>query len=206
MPPRRRRLDALHLAGAVDLTGKPDGDYAFAVRATDTAGNTSQAGTTTYHLARVPGAVDLRTGPGRVGNDRRPRWTFNVAGGSNFVCAMTSPTGAPGNPVACGSPWTADLRGRPDRSYSLTVTAGNGHAPVTQTYELDSTAPAKPTLDAAPVSPAAKRDPAWHFSGEDGAALDCRVSRGGGDGRRLDRVQQPARVRPERAPPTATTR
>ena len=119
---------------------------------------------------------------------------------------MTSPTGAPGNPVACGSPWTADLRGRPDRSYSLTVTAGNGHAPVTQTYELDSTAPAKPTLDAAPVSPAAKRDPAWHFSGEDGAALDCRVSRGGATVVDWTACNNPREFDLRGRRPTATTR
>ena len=165
-----------------DLTGQPDGTYSFSVRGTDAAGNTGESGGASYVLARDPEAVDLRSGPGRTGRTRQPRWSFAVAGGSGFVCSLGFESAVLFKPATCGSPRTYDLSYRADGTYVFTVRAsGSARAdrePAIQEYELDSTAPARPDLEAEPVSPAADRKPGWRFSGEDGAALDCRVARG----------------------------
>jgi len=164
-----------------DLTGQPDGLYTFAVRGTDTAGNTGEPGSATYELARDPNAVALSAGPGRTGRTRQPQWSFQVTGGSGFVCSLDFGTTVVFKPATCGSPRSYNLSGKPDGVYRFTVrTAGTagGHEPATQDYALDSTPPAQPAVTAAPVSPAPDDKPAWRFAGEDGAALDCRVTRG----------------------------
>jgi hypothetical protein len=165
-----------------DLVGQPDGDYAFAVRATDSAGNSGEPGVAGYELRRDPEAVDLQSSPGPIGRDRRPRWSFEATEGARFVCSLDLEGAIVFKPAVCGSPRTYDLSYRPDGRYSFTVQAfdedGAPQQPATQHYELDSTAPALPEVEASPVSPAPDRTPAWRFAGEDGAALDCRVARG----------------------------
>lgn len=167
-------------AAPYDLTGQPDGAYTFAVRGTDAAGNTGGSGSAEYDLSRDPNAVDLRSGPGRTGRTRQPRWSFAVAGGSGLVCSLHLESAVLFKPATCGSPRTYDLNGKPDGTYTFTVRASatSGREPATQQYQLDSTAPPRPAVEATPVSPAADHMPEWRFSGEDGAALDCRVSRG----------------------------
>src|SRR5215213_7899266 len=158
-----------------DLTGQPDGVYAFAVRGTDAAGNTGESSAATYDLARDPDAVDLRSGPGRIGRTRQPQWSFRVSGGSGFVCSLGFGSTVVFKPATCGSPRTYNLSGKPDGTYSFTVRASGGgaaaHEAATGDYELDSTPPARPEVTAAPVSPAANDKPRWGFDGEDGAAL-----------------------------------
>src|SRR5829696_2909549 len=165
-----------------DLTGQPDGVYTFAVRSTDAAGNTGESGSATYDLARNPQAVDLRAGPGRTGRSRQPQWSFGLTGGSRFVCGLDFGTTVLFKPATCGSPRSYSLSGKPDGTYTFTVRAfaadGSEREPATQEYQLDSTPPARPAVTAAPVSPAADTKPGWRFNGDDGAALDCRVSRG----------------------------
>jgi predicted phage tail protein len=104
-----------------------------------------------------------------------------VSGGSGFVCSLQLESAVLFKPATCGSPRTYDLSGKPDGTYTFTVRAsgnGSGREPATQQYQLDSTAPPRPAVEATPVSPAADHMPAWRFSGENGSALDCRVSRG----------------------------
>jgi len=165
-----------------DLTGQPSGPYTFAVRGTDTAGNTGEAGSAGYELIRNPRAVDLQSGPGRIGNARRPRWTFQVAGATGFTCSLKQGSAALFQPATCGSPRSYNLTGKPDGTYTFTVQpkggAGVSLDPVSQDYQLDSTPPSQPAVESTPVSPAPDRSPAWRFSGDDGSALDCRVTRG----------------------------
>jgi hypothetical protein len=165
-----------------DLVGQPDGAYTFAVRATDAAGNTGAAATAGYELTPDPESVDLQSSPGRIGRSRQPRWTFDTTGGAIFQCSLDFESASVFKPATCGSPRSYNLAGRPDGTYTFTVRGydenGVARQAVTQQYQLDSTAPARPTVEAKPVSPAADDKPTWSFDGENGAALDCRVDRG----------------------------
>src|SRR5207248_1256677 len=59
-----------------DLTGQPDGTYTFTVTATDAAGNTSVAATSTYLLDTTPPvAPAITASPVTPGNGRSPAWT-----------------------------------------------------------------------------------------------------------------------------------
>ena len=164
-----------------DLTGQPSGTYTFSVAGTDAAGNTGAPGSVSYELIRNPRAVDLQSGPGRVGNALRPRWTFHVDGATGFTCSLKQGTATLFAPATCGSPRTYNLTGKPDGTYTFTVQpkggAGVSLDPVSQDYRLDSTPPSQPAVESTPVSPAPDHSPAWRFSGDDGSALDCRVTR-----------------------------
>ena len=45
-------------------------------------------------------------------------------------------------------------------------------------YDLDTAAPAAPSIDSAPASPGTSGSPSWAFSGEAGASFECRLARG----------------------------
>lgn len=179
-----------------DLTGAPDGDVTFLVRATDAAGNTGAPATSTYRLDTQVAAPLVLTAPASPGNARRVRWTFSVepdAGASCLVLTGTAATdastgtggtgGPAGTPSPCSSPFDADLSRAPDGDVVLelqaTDTAGNISALSRSTIVLDTMAPASPTLTASPPSPTASRSPTWSLSGPTDGVTSCRVVRGG---------------------------
>src|SRR5207244_3394323 len=69
-----------------DLTGQPDGTYTFTVTATDAAGNTSPAATSTYVLdTTAPVAPTITAAPVTPGNGRSPAWSFTGEAGATFT-------------------------------------------------------------------------------------------------------------------------
>ena len=83
---------------------------------------------------------------------------------------------------SCTTPRVYDLTGQPDGTYTFSVhatdAAGNTGPVSTSDYRLDATAPPAPTLVATPGAVAANFTPTWSFSGESGAAFECRLDLG----------------------------
>ncbi len=165
----------------LDLSGEPDGLYAFSVRAVDDAGNTGPAATDPYSLDRSPPAApDVTDTPGAVGNDPTPEWSFTVDAGELAECRLERGAAAVSDWQPCASPASYDLNTEPDGAYRFLVrardAAGNPGAPAQSDYVLDRTAPPAPTIDSTPGAVGSRRTPAWSFTGEPGAVHECRLS------------------------------
>ncbi|MCW2778504.1 MAG: putative internalin [Frankiales bacterium] len=166
-----------------DLTGRPSASYTLTVRAVDAAGNAGRDVTSVYTLDRTappaPGAVVGPTGPS---TDRSPRWSFVLEPGSTATCVV-----ARGSTVVrtgpCPNPFTLDLAGAPDGSYTLTVRAvdraGNPGPARQVSYVLDTTPPAAPTATLVPGSPSSSTAPTWAWTVPDGATSQCRTTAAG---------------------------
>ena len=162
-----------------DLGGRPDGSYAFGVRARDAAGNTSPATSSAYALDTTPGGVIIESGPAPLGRDRAPAWGFSGEEGASFECRLALSDVPVADWSPCTSPKGWDLNGRPDGTFAFSLratdSAGNVGPAGTATYELDATPPAAPSIDSPPDSPGDDRTPTWRFSGERDATFTCRV-------------------------------
>src|SRR5207244_3643490 len=141
------------------------------VTATDAAGNTSPAATSTYVLdTTAPVAPTITAAPVTPGNGRSPSWSFTSKAGATFTCSIMRGGVTVFRPATCTSPTSYDLTSLPDALPTFTVTAtdaaGNTSPAATSTYVLDTTAPVAPTITAAPVTPGNGRSPSWSFTGE----------------------------------------
>ena len=164
-----------------DLGGRPDGSYAFGVRARDAAGNTSHATSSQYTLDTTPGGVVIEGGPAPLGRDRAPAWRFSGEEGSSFECRLALRDVPVADWSPCTSPKGWDLNGRPDGTFAFSLRAtdqaGNVGAEGTAAYVLDTTPPTAPSIESRPESPGDDRTPTWRFSGERDATFACRVER-----------------------------
>lgn len=170
----------------VDLSGLPDGTYTLRVTATDAAGNTSAATTSSYTLdTTAPGAAAFTTTPPSPAQNRAPSWSWTAEPGAQQLCRLTGPAGAVLDWASCAAPFTADLAGRPDGTYRLDVqvvdAAGNASAVSSSTYVLDTTAPVTVAV-VAPGSPGNDRAPSWALTAEPGSVALCREGDTGGFG------------------------
>jgi len=162
-----------------------DGGYTFEVRQTDAAGNVSIVAASAYELdTSAPAAPSIDSPPPSPGSDLTPSWGFSGETGATFECRL-----ARGGTVvldwgACSGPATFDLSGEPDGTYTFSVrqidAAGNVSPAATDDYELDTQAPAAPSIDSGPASPGNDSGPAFGFSGEPGGAFECRLEDGAG--------------------------
>ncbi len=167
-----------------DLTAEADGRYTFSVRAVSGTGVPGGPRTGDYELDRaVPAAPSIGSGPGTVGIDRQPQWSFAGEPGATFECRLERGGSAVVDWGPCSSPESYDLSAEPDGSYAFLVratdAAGNTSGTATSAYELDASAPPAPSITASPASPAAGRNPAWSFSAAGGATTECRFEQGG---------------------------
>jgi hypothetical protein len=84
---------------------------------------------------------------------------------------------------ACTSPFLANLAGRPDGVYTLSVRltdiAGNVGPAVSSNYTLDTTAPAAPVFGQRPTSPGASKRPVWTWVTPTGTTAECLVTGAG---------------------------
>jgi hypothetical protein len=171
---------------AYDLSSEPDGTYTVSVRARDAAGNTGPAATSDYVLDTSGATVQIDSGPGAVGNGRAPSWSFSAEPGASFECRLERDGAALFDWSGCSSPRGYDLSGQPDASYLFSVRArdalGNLGTAVSSSYQLDTLPPGAPVVETAPGSPGRDRGPAWSFSTEPGATVECRLDGGGAFG------------------------
>jgi hypothetical protein len=165
------------------VSGEPDGNYTFAVRQTDTAGNVGAPATHVYALDRSgpqPPVIDSL--PPSPSSSAAPSWGFSGEAGATFECRLSSMSGVVSAWGTCSSAKSYDLSAQPDGSYTFSVrqtdTAGATSPASNAWYTYDTTAPAAPSVDSAPPSPGSDPLPSWTFSTEAGATLECRLSRG----------------------------
>lgn len=163
----------------LDLTGRPDGRYRLEVRLTDSAGNVGLVTGTDYVYDTTPPPAVAVTAPRSPDSNRSPAWTLAGESGATLQCRFGSATTFSACPT--DGAFIADLGSAPDGTYLLTVRAvdgaGNIGPETTSSYELDTKAPAAPSVVAAP-SPSQNRSPVWTWTGETGAAATCTLTRG----------------------------
>jgi predicted phage tail protein len=166
-----------------DLSTQADAAYTFRVRQTDPAGNTSPAASRSYTLDRtIPGAPSIDARPVDPGADQTPDWTISGTAGYTLECRLTRGPDVISDWASCTSPKSYDLTAEPDAGYTFHARqfspAGTRGAEVTDDYELDVTAPAAPAITAKPGAVGNGSNPAWSFTAEAGAAVECRLQRG----------------------------
>ena len=165
-------------AHTYDLSSESDGTYDFFVRARDAALNAGPAATATFVLDRAqPPAPAFDSTPGTRGSGRSPQWAFSGPGAS-FECRVNGAAWS-----ACVSPYTHDLVGQNDGTYTFQARAvsatGVPGLVASDAYELDTAAPGAPAITSRPGAIGNSAAVLWGFSAEAGATVSCRLERGG---------------------------
>lgn len=161
-----------------------DGRWSVRVRLFDAAGNRSLLGISGgYVLDTTPPVVPVVTAPASPGRNPLPSWSAVVESGTTTECRLTSGAGSVLTDwTRCVLPYTTDLTGGSDGSYSLAVRATDAVGLVSPTgsasYLLDRTAPSAPVFVNPPASPARGRVLMLTFTAEAGATLTCRLTSG----------------------------
>ena len=154
-----------------------DGTYAFNVRQTDAAGNTSPVATDTYDLDATAPETTIDNGPS--GLIETPDTTFEFSSDdptATFECNLDDAGYAP-----CASPM--DITGLADGGHVFEVRAvdpvGNDDpSPAAAAFVIDTGAPIEPTIEG-PPSPSNDDTPSWDLTGEEGATFECKLEKGG---------------------------
>lgn len=161
-----------------DLTGGADGTYPLEVRARDAAGNVSAAAVSSYVLDTAAPAAPVVTAPTGPSSTRSWEVSWTGEAGTAAGCELARGGVVARTVVGCTSPYTVDLTGLADGSWTLSVrltdAAGNTGGAGTATYTLDSTPPAVPTFTAEPPT-SSERTPTWEFRSDQGSTLLCRL-------------------------------
>jgi predicted phage tail protein len=164
----------------LDLSGAADRAYTLSVVGTNTAGNSSLAGTATYTLdSVVPPRPTVAVSPS-TGSSPFPAFAMSdTEAGVTLTCTVS-----PVVPLAgCGPTATLNLLGAPDGSYRVSVTAtdpaGNVSAARSAAYVYDTTAPPSPAVT--PVSSGGQsRTPSFAVSdSEPGTSFLCSITPAG---------------------------
>jgi hypothetical protein len=170
---------AAFAAPGLGLTVADDSTTVLYATATDAAGNTSacSAGSTPYvEDSTSPDAPTITVPPTSPAADATPTWEFDIEAGASPTCAVHRVLVEVVTAATCSSPYTPDLTGQPNGTYTLTVTAtdaaGNTSAATTDDYVLDSVAPDAPDITAVtPPSPANDNSPVFSGTAEDGSTV-----------------------------------
>jgi hypothetical protein len=171
------RLDGGGFAPCASPTGYSnlaDGPHAFAVRATDSAGNTSpEAGHTWTIETRAPTAA-LTSAPSSLSSSSAATFAFSADEPSSFDCALDDRGFEP-----CSSP--ATYHGLGDGQHAFNVRArdavGNFSPPVSHSWTIDTTAP-ETTLTLAPKSVTMATSATFTFSASETGSFECRLDGG----------------------------
>ena len=160
------------------LTGVSDGDHAFAVRATDAAGNTDPTEATRAWIVDT-GAPDTSIGSGPAGPTTSTAATFAFTAtetGSTFQCKLDD-----GAWATCTSP--RSLTGLAQGAHTFRVRsidpAGNVDASeATRAWSVDTAAP-ETSITAGPTGPTASKTASFSFSSPDPeAGFQCKLDDG----------------------------
>ncbi|MGH2945650.1 MAG: hypothetical protein ACRDPC_05210 [Solirubrobacteraceae bacterium] len=130
-----------------DLSGRPDGEYRFDVKAKDAAGNSSASATSTYAIDRpdpavpgVPAAPVITASPPDEGSGEHPSWSFTVEQGATAQCRLERSGVVLSGWAACTSPASFDLTEHQNGEYDFLVRAvgalGTPGAAATHRYNL----------------------------------------------------------------------
>ena len=131
-----------------DLSSESDGTYTLESRAFDAAGNGSGWSTSAYALDTTAPPAPTVGAPTTPSSDATPTFTFSAAGASGFECRVERGALVVDDWAVCASPWTYDLGGETDGTYTVLVRArdavGNRSASDSSTYRVDRSVPAAP--------------------------------------------------------------
>jgi hypothetical protein len=168
------RLDGGGFAPCASPTGYSnlaDGPHAFAVRATDSAGNTSpEAGHTWTIETRAPTAA-LTSAPSSLSSSSAATFAFSADEPSSFDCALDDRGFEP-----CSSP--ATYHGLGDGQHAFNVRArdavGNLSPAVSRAWTIDTTAP-ETKLASAPKAVTTAASATFTFSASEAGSFECRL-------------------------------
>jgi hypothetical protein len=166
----------------VDLAGKGDGTYTLHLRQVNAAGTRGAEVTDAYALdAAAPAAPVITATPGETGRESTPRWAFTAEAGAAVECRLQLGGADVRAWAPCTSPRDYGLAGEPDGAYVFSVRAvdpaGNTGPAATHRHVLDRVAPEPPGITGGPGPLGNGRAPAWSFTAEAGAVLQCRFDR-----------------------------
>ena len=158
---------AAELGGAgITVSVPDDSNTTIYATATTPADNTSGCSTSsvTYSEDSTAPETTIQTGPTGLTNDPTPTFTFSSEPGASFECSIDDGSADFG---PCSGPGDAHTPAAnlPDGSYTFRVRAtdqalNTDPTPATQAFEVDTAAPAAPTLAATvPASPANDNSP-----------------------------------------------
>jgi hypothetical protein len=168
------RLDGGGFAPCASPTGYSnlaDGPHAFAVRAIDSAGNTSpEAGHTWTIETRAPTAA-LTSAPSGLSSSSAATFAFSADEPSSFECTLDNRGFEP-----CSSP--ATYHGLGDGQHAFNVRAidavGNLSPAVSRAWTIDTTAP-ETTLASAPKAVTTAASATFTFSASEAGSFECRL-------------------------------
>jgi hypothetical protein len=160
------------------LTTAADDTYTLTARATDVAGNTGPALSSTYLLDSSAPSTATVVGPASPGRITAPTWQVSSSEGT-VQCRLVKGGTLVRDWTTCGPTFAVNLATFGDGVYVLSArvvdAAGNLSAEVTSRYVLDTTPPAPATLTS-PPSPANDRAPTWTIASPDaGVTAQCQV-------------------------------
>ncbi|MDX6652989.1 MAG: large repetitive protein, partial [Solirubrobacterales bacterium] len=162
------------LSTGVSYPSLSEGSHTFKVQATDAQGHVDpDPPSYTWTIDTTPPAAPtIPTKPANPSNDANPAFSFNGESGATFQCRQYV-----SNPPAFGS-CPSSYSNLADGSHTIDVkqidAAGNQSSVTSYTWMIDTAAPPAPTIDTKPANPSNDASPAFSFSGESGATLECR--------------------------------
>jgi large repetitive protein len=167
----------------VDLSGAADGTYTLRITATDAAGNTSAAGSAAYVLDTAAPPAPTVAAPVSPAQGRSPSFAVSdTEPGVTYSCTASGPAAV--TFTTCGATTTLDLRGAPDGTYTVTVSAvdaaGNVSATRSASYVLDTTAPPAPAVSGLAVLTSSRSVTAAISDTEAGLRFSCLLTAPGG--------------------------
>lgn len=158
-----------------NLSGLGDGSHALAVRQTDQAGNTSASATRSWLVDSNASPPELTGQPPSPTKSRNATFAFTGKPGSTFKCSVDG-----AGFQACTSPVNLTDLADGVRTFAVTQTdlANNTSDPASASWTVDTTAPAKPSIEALADVVHATRNLTINFTGESGATFECRTDAG----------------------------
>jgi hypothetical protein len=149
-----------------------DGQHAFAVRATDAAGNTGAAATHTWTIDTVAPTASITVRPGNPSNNGSPSFAFTAnEDGSTFACRLDGGASTP-----CTSPTGYGGLGDGPHSFQVSATdpAGNGGPETTYLWTIETRGPTA-VLISAPSGLSRSSGATFVFSADEPASFDCNL-------------------------------
>ena len=154
--------------------GLTDGQHAFAVRATDPAGNTGVAATYTWTIDTLGPATAITGKPGNPSNNPSPTFSFMSSEDASFVCLLD------GSATPCTSP--AGYSGMPDGPHTFSVratdAAGNTGAETAYSWTIETRAPTA-ALTSGPPGLSNTSAASFAFTADEPSSFDCMVDERG---------------------------
>ncbi len=153
-----------------------DGSYVFHVRATDAAGNQSEA-SRSFTVDATPPTLTIDSGPAGATNDTTPTFDFTAEAGASVECSIDQ-----GSPSyrSCTSADSHTAAALADGDYVFRVRATDAAGNRTtrsQSFSVDRTAPSL-SIDSGPSGPTNVTTPSFGFTAEAGTTVQCSLDQG----------------------------